>query len=514
MSEQEEQGKEHPHGGMGQRGVARPMAEHEAQQGGGHHHGMSHDDRLEMLHMHHRQTLWIYWTLILLGVWLVLAPFTFGYLDPDLWVQPSGGRGVWFFDQTFDALRAQLMTWSDVAAGLLLILFGWRSLTPNRPVSLWICCFVGIWITFAPLLFWAPTAASYLNDTIVGMLVIALTILIPGMPNMIIYMQMGPPTPPGWSYNPSSWPQRWIMIALGFAGLVVSRYLAAFQLGYITSVWEPFFGAGSRQVLNSNMSHLWPVSDGGLGALSYTFEFLMGWMGAPARWRTMPWMVTFFGILVIPLGLTHIILVMSQPVVVGHWCTLCLLAAVIMLPMIPIEFDEVIAMLQHMVQAKRRGDRGGSLWQIFWKGGTAEGCEPDDRSPELITLPEQPWQLFKASIWGMSFPWTLALSAGLGVWLMFVPFALGVDKPASHVFHLGGALTITVSVIAMGEVVRLLRLLAVPLGLAVAVVPWIMGGAGLAATIAGLVTGLAVAGLVIPRGRITERYGLWQPYVR
>jgi hypothetical protein len=27
----------------------------------------------------------------------------------------------------------------------------------------------------------------------------------------------------------------------------------------------------------------------------------MGLMGSPARWRTMPWMVTFFGILVIPL---------------------------------------------------------------------------------------------------------------------------------------------------------------------------------------------------------------------
>ena len=44
----------------------------------------------------------------------------------------------------------------------------------------------------------------------------------------------------------------------------------------------------------------------------------------------MPWMVTFFGILVVPLGLTHIVLVISQPVVVGAWCTFCLLAALIM----------------------------------------------------------------------------------------------------------------------------------------------------------------------------------------
>jgi hypothetical protein len=45
-------------------------------------------------------------------------------------------------------------------------------------------------------------------------------------------------------------------------------------------------------------------------------------MGSPARWYTMPWMVMFFGILVIPLGLVHILLVISQPVVVGEWCTL------------------------------------------------------------------------------------------------------------------------------------------------------------------------------------------------
>lgn len=50
------------------------------------------------------------------------------------------------------------------------------------------------------------------------------------------------------------------------------------------------------------MSHSLPVSDAGLGSLAYTIEFLMGYMGATSRWRTMPWMVTIFGILVIPLG--------------------------------------------------------------------------------------------------------------------------------------------------------------------------------------------------------------------
>lgn len=512
---------------MSERGVTRPMA---LQEGGGGGHDDAQSDRLETLRTHHRQTLWCYWTLIILGVWLCAAPFTFGHLHEANWVRPSGGRGVWWLGEgrTADALRAQLMTWSDVVSGVLLIVFAWRGLRPNRPVSLWICCLIGMWVTFAPVLFWAPTGAAYLSDTIVGMLVIALSILIPGMPNMIMYMQHGPPTPPGWSYNPSSWPQRWIMIATGFAGFVVSRYLAAFQMGYIPRAFDPFFGESSERVLNSGMSHAWPISDGALGTLSYTFEFLMGFMGSPSRWRTMPWMVTFFGVLVIPLGLTHILLVISQPVVVGHWCTFCLLAAAIMLPMIPLEVDEVVAMGQHLAQAKRRGDRGGSLWAVFWKGGSAEGCEPDERSPDLMDLPGSPLRVIRAGFWGMSFPWTLLAASAIGVWFMAQPGALGrsgdsaatlfefggVRATSADVFHLAGALVVTCSVIAMGEVVRPLRWLNIPLGLALMCAPWLAGTEELLGSMLGVIGGAAVIALSVPRGEKRETYGSWDRFVR
>jgi uncharacterized membrane protein len=380
-------------------------------------------------------------------------------------------------------------------------------------VSLWLCCFIGVWLNMAPVIFWAPTAAAYLNGTLVGALVIALTILIPGMPNMITYMKMGSEVPPGWSYNPSSWPQRWIMIVAGFLGWLVSRYLGAFQLGYIDHVWDPFFGQSSEQVLNSNMSHSLPVSDGALGALAYTFEFLMGWMGSPSRWRTMPWMVTFFGILVIPLGLVHIFLVISQPVVVGAWCTFCLLAAAIMLPMIPLEIDEVIAMGQHMRQATRKGE---PFWRVFWKGGKPMEMNQDERSPKLMELPQKPWQVFKASVWGMSFPWTLVVSTLLGIWLMFAPAAFGIsiEATAADINHLGGALIVVVSVICMGEVVRRGRYLNVLLGLTVAVVPWFLADSTLALNISGALVGLAVAALALPRGMKTETYGSWDQYVK
>lgn len=518
-------------GGMAARGVTRPMAEREAgvldapgddhsgREGSGEagHGGAGHGEpysaaRRELLAQHHEHTLWVPWTLLLLGVWTALAPFSFGYLNESLWVDPSGGRGVWFGDQPHTALRAWLMTWSDVGSGLALIVLSWRALRPDRPVSRWLACGVGAWMSAAPILFWAPTAAAYLNGTLVGMLVLALTILVPGMPNMILYMRMGPPVPPGWSYNPSSWPQRWIMIALGVLGLFASRYLAMFQLGYVDRVWDPFFGGSTRRVLNSKMSHSLPVSDAGLGALAYTFEFLMGYMGSPSRWRTMPWMVTLFGILVIPLGLVHILLVISQPVVVGAWCTFCLLAAAIMLPMIPLEVDEVIAMVQHVIRSRRAGH---GFWSTFWKGGPAsDDARPDERSPRLVELPERPLRVLAASVWGMSVPWTLAVSAALGVLLMATPDLLGVERPAATVHHLGGALVVVVAVVCMGEVLRIGRYLNVLLGLAVAGLPWVLDGAPLAARALGLAAGLALVALSLPRGVVRERYGSWDRFIR
>lgn len=467
---------------------------------------MSEDQRREMLHMHHNKTLWVYWTIILLGCWILLSPLTFS--NAVGMATPSGGRSIWLTD----AERILYMKWSDIICGVLLIIFGYRSLLPNRPYSLWICCFVGVWLSIAPLLFWAPTAAAYVNDTLVGMLVISLSILIPGMPNMILYMKMGSEVPPGWTYNPSSWTQRWIMIVLGFLGFVVSRHLAAFQLGYLPQVWDPLFGQSSEQVLNSAMSHALPVSDAGLGALAYTFEFLMGFMGSPSRWRTMPWMVTLFGILVIPLGLVHIFLVISQPLTVGAWCFFCLAAAGIMLPMIPLEIDEVVAMGQHMVQAKRRGE---NFWKVFWKGGNPVEHNKDERSPELMTLNQQPGKVFKASVWGMSAPVTLLLSLLLGVALVILPDKSGVPIKAyfADINHLCGAMVVVASVISMGEVVRTFRFLNVLLGLAIALLPWLLTDASATLKIVDSIAGLLVAALAIPKGKMTEQYGLWTKYI-
>ncbi|TVZ26862.1 vitamin K epoxide reductase family protein [Gillisia sp. Hel_I_86] len=505
------------HGGMGSRGVARPMAEMETKKTSGNQSDQDKKekkgkeemgmDRMKMLHMHHEQTLWVYWAIILLGVWMVSSPFTFSYNVGT--VEPSGGRELWLSLSE----RINYMKWSDILSGLLLIILGWRSLTPNRPVSIWICCFIGIWISMAPLIFWSPNAVGYYNSTIVGALIIALTILIPGMPNMINYMKMGGDVPPGWSYNPSSWPQRGIMIALAFIGWIASRYLGAFQMGYVGYAWDPFFGDGTLNVLNSKMSHSLPISDAALGTFAYTLEFLMGWMGGTSRWRTMPWMVTFFGILVIPLGFVSIFLVISQPLTVGAWCALCLFTAIVMLPMIPLQVDEVIAMGQHMVQRKQKGD---SLWKVFWKGGDPITNKNDERSPELLELPQHPGKVFKASVWGMGFPWNLALVTVLGIWLMFSPavFGVGIKASAADLNHLGGALVVVIAVVVMAEPLRIGRYLNILIGLAIAMLPWFIKDGNLALTISSTLTGLAVVGLSFPKGAIYQQYGLWGKYVK
>ncbi|HVL66323.1 MAG TPA: vitamin K epoxide reductase family protein [Vicinamibacterales bacterium] len=430
--------------------------------------------------------LWTNATIILLGLWLISAPWTFGY-------------------------GSAAMTWSDIVSGLLLVVLAGAAFVPRYDFyGRWGVALVGTWLQFAPLFFWAPTAAAYVNDTLAGALAIALSILVPMMPGMAHHMAMmqpGPQVPPGWTYNPSTWHQRAPMIALAFVGWMLSRYLAAYQLGYIDTIWEPFFGDGTVRVLTSDMSKMWPISDAGLGAAAYTFELLMAWMGNEKRWRTMPWMVTFFFILVVPLGLTHIVLVISQPVVVGEWCTVCLAAAAVMLVMIPFTIDEVVAMGQFM------GDRvraGKPFWWTFFVGDTTEGGGPDRRTPRYGSpLIEQ----MPASAWGVSVPVTLVLSAALGVWLMFAPAVLGSTGIAAHSDRLAGAVIVTVAVTSTAEVVRALRLLNLLVAVWLVIAPWVIAGGTPAPAWSGVAAGVALAALTFPRGAVRERYGRWDRWI-
>lgn len=443
-------------------------------------------DHLEMTRKMREKWLWTNFTVILLGLWLVSSPFTFGY-------------------------TSAAMRWSDVASGVLLAVFAGLALWPRFDfIGRWSVALVGVWLQIAPLVFWAPTAAAYVNDTLVGALAITLSILVPMMPGMAHHMAMmqpGPEVPPGWTYNPSSWHQRAPMIALAFVGWLISRYLASFQLGYSQTVWEPFFGDGTVKVLTSDVSRMMPISDAGMGALAYTLEMLMAWMGGRERWRSMPWMVTFFFILVVPLGITHVLLVILQPVVVGYWCTLCLAAALLMLLMIPFAVDEVVAMGQFLAQSRREGK---PLWRTFWVGDTMEGGEKDNRTPRYGAPAAH---MIPPMAWGVTAPWNLVLSTVLGVWLIFSPSIFGTQGRAADSDHLVGALIITFAVIALAEVTRAVRFLNVLLGAWVIAAPWLLSGVLAGARWNDVIVGALVILVSFPRGTVQERYGSWDRYV-
>jgi uncharacterized membrane protein len=175
---------------------------------------------------------------------------------------------------------------------------------------------------------------------------------------------IGDDIPPGWDYNPAAWSQRLPIVGLAALGFAIATYLALFQFGVVATVWEPFFGQGSRRILTSGLSKVLPIPDAALGALGYAADAIAGLVGGRARWRSMPWIVVLFAILVGPLGAISIGLVIAQPIVYDAWCTLCLASAAISVAMIGPAMDEALASLQHVKRVA--GSPGHSLWRAFW----------------------------------------------------------------------------------------------------------------------------------------------------
>ena len=495
-------------------GVAAQQVEKQGEEAAtdpGRHHEMMREHMQGMRRMHF-DMLWVHFLNILLGLWLATSPFVFGTFGEDTFreavLRVTEERGLWD-----PALRSALTAWSDLISGLLIMIFGALSLSRRFSWAAWANTAVGIWLLFAPLIFWAPSAAVYANDTFVGALVITFAILVPMMPGMSHEGMMDPSDmPPGWTYSPSTYLQRLPIIALGAIGFVIARVLAAYQLGHIDGVWEPFFAGdaarnGTEFIITSDVSKAWPIADGGLGATSYMFEVLMGVMGGRARWRTMPWMVLLFGIVVVPLGVVSIYFIIIQPIVIGTYCTLCLLAALAMLIMIPYAVDELVAMGQFLVLNTRRGR---PFWRSFFMGDALPGSGTDERPGFDVPA----GQLVADSARGVNLPWTLVASAALGLWLMFSRLVFGTEPPMADSDHLVGALVITVAVIAMAEVARPLRFINVAFGLWLVAAPWLLAGDGAVAAVASVIAGVLLIGLSLPRGtRSREHYGGWDRYI-
>jgi hypothetical protein len=177
------------------------------------------------------------------------------------------------------------------------------------------------------------------------------------------------PAPP-FRHNPSAWSQRLPICALAGAAFLIASYLALYQWRIVGSVWDPFFGNGTQRVLDSDLSEQMRgylrIPDAALGAFGYLTEVILGLVGCTRRWQYRPWVVLLFGIDVIPLGLVSVALVIMQGTVVGAWCTLCLVTALISVILVVMTYDEVWASLTYLNRVWKRTRSTRILWQVFW----------------------------------------------------------------------------------------------------------------------------------------------------
>ena len=219
----------------------------------------------------HRGDRWAHFTNIALGIWLVTQPPMIGVEE------------VW-------------LARSEIGFGAALILFATLALSWRLRWARFACAGIGALVMAIPFLFSTANAAAYLSDTLVGALIFGFAICTrPDLGPSPLAATTGPELPPGWSFNPSSWTQRLPIIVLALVGLQVSRYLAAYQLGHVDSVWEPFFMGSADNPRNGNrgnhhqlISKAWPVSDAAVGGYTCARNSHRHRWLADAR-RTMPW---------------------------------------------------------------------------------------------------------------------------------------------------------------------------------------------------------------------------------
>lgn len=437
---------------------------------------------------------WAHFVNIGLGSWLLTQPLLVG-------VQEGG-------------LRA-----SEMTMGLLLMVAAGLSLSWRAVWARWLCAGIGAVVMALPFMWSIANAAAFLSDTLVGAHIFGLAVCSKPEPgSSAIAAMTGPTVPPGWSYNPSEWGQRLPIIVLALLGLYISRYLAGYQLGHIPGVWDPFFAGsptdprnGTEEIVTSWVSKALPVSDAALGGYTYLLEILTGLVGSRRRWRTAPWLVLLFGLMIVPLGMTTILFIVIQPVVLGTWSTLALVGGAAVLIQIPYSLDELLATCQFL----RRRVRAGKPWmRVLFLGDTDDLPAPAMASAVLVNDAgdefNRPPGLILANMLGggVGLPWNLGLAGLIGLSLLFTRVTLGVEGGMANAHHIIGCLVLTVCAIAAAEMARPARLLNGVLGIGLVVAPLLFGADKLTVTVTvGL--GFALMLLSIRRGSITERYGLW-----
>jgi len=176
--------------------------------------------------------------------------------------------------------------------------------------------------------------------------------------------------PEPWRYNPSKWSQRVLISCIALIAVLIAVYMGLYQWRLIEDVWDPIFGDQSKQVLDSAVSHrMWKwfrIPDSIMGAIAYLGDVVFALAGSTRRWQDRPWLVILFGLDVIPLGLVSATLVFMQGAVVGAWCFLCLITAIISLILIALTYDEIWSCLLFLHKVWKKSRSKKLVWDTFW----------------------------------------------------------------------------------------------------------------------------------------------------
>lgn len=176
--------------------------------------------------------------------------------------------------------------------------------------------------------------------------------------------------PEPWTYNPSKWSQRILISCLAMGAVLIAVYMGLYQWRLIDHAWDPVFGDQSQQVLDSEVSDImWKwfrIPDSIMGALAYLGDVIFALAGSTRRWQDRPWLVMLFGIDVIPLGIVSAVLVFMQGTVVGAWCFLCLITAIISLVLVFLAYDEIWSSILFLRKVWIKSKSIRVVWDTFW----------------------------------------------------------------------------------------------------------------------------------------------------
>lgn len=133
------------------------------------------------------------------------------------------------------------------------------------------------------------------------------------------------------------------VVQLALCGCLIAAYLAAFQLGVIGTVWEPFLGDGTVRVLDSAVSRMVPVPDAVIGAVAYAVEAVLVASGIHGLWRHHPWLGVATAAVVAGLAIAAVGLIALQALVIGAFCSLCLASAALSLAIFTLSRADLVA---------------------------------------------------------------------------------------------------------------------------------------------------------------------------